>query len=133
MFLKHLKSEQRRAFLSLAGEMLASDAKTTVGEISRLAEIRRELGIDPDEAGVPLSVSGAADLMRDLKSRRIALLELLLCAEADGRVSFSESSLLKRLCGLWCIDPQELEWMQSWSIRFREMRAEACEMIFGEF
>lgn len=133
MFLKYLSPEQGRAFLSLAVEIMASDAKTTVGEISKFADIRRELGIDAGEQMEMLSVPCAVDLLEDAKSRQITLLELVLCAVSDGRVSVSESSLLQRLCSLWCIDPQQLESMRSWSIRFRELRNEARAMIFGEY
>ncbi len=132
MFLKHLSAGKRLAFLSLAVELIASDAVTTVGEMSGLAQVRGELGLDWAGEDEMLPVATAAARMNDGPSRRVSLLELMMLAGADGRLSIHESNLLERLCGLWRMDPAQLEAMRSWVGRYRDLKAEARAMIFGE-
>lgn len=132
MFLKHLSAGQHLAFLSLAVELIASDAVTTVGEMSGLAGVRGELGLDWAGEDEMLPVATAAARMNDGPSRRVSLLELMMLAGADGRLSIHESNLLERLCGLWRMDPAQLEAMRSWVGRYRDLKAEARAMIFEE-
>jgi len=129
VFLIRLSQSQRVAFLSLAHDIVTSDSVTTVGEVTQLASIRRELGFLADETPELLRIEVAAEQIDSSSARLIAMIELIDLCYADRRISVLESGLISRLATLWRINDSVLQGLENWVHRHRQLIGEAHELI----
>lgn len=106
MFLNLLSDEEKQIFLKLAVSVIQSDGKLEESEKSLVAEYSREMGIEnytleENVDAIPLVEKIAKNSSNSVK--RIFLLELLACANADGDFSKEEKSLIQsfvKVCSL---------------------------------
>ncbi len=129
MFLNRLSRSEGVAFLSLAHEVVTSDSVTTVGEVTRLAAIRRELGFSLDEIPEMLRMDVAAERIDSASARTIVMIELVDLCHADRRLSVFESGVINRLMTMWLIDGAKLQRIENWVRRHRQLIEEARELI----
>lgn len=97
MFLNLLNNEEKAIFLKLAISVIQADGKLEESEKSFIAQYSRELGIECyslDEKVDPLSLAEEIGKNSTDSVKRIFLLELLACANADGNFSEYEKSLI---------------------------------------
>jgi hypothetical protein len=132
VFLNRLSRFEGVAFLSLAHEIVTSDSVTTVGEVTRLAAIRRELGFSLDEAPDILRTDVAAERIDSASARTIVMIELVDLCHADRRLSVHESGVISRLTTMWMIDEKRLQGIENWVHRHRQLILEAHELIAKE-
>lgn len=96
MFLYLLDDKQKRAFFSVANEMVVADAKIVDAEVSYLKRLIAESGLDDDPGSV--SVADGLDLtaFSDRAAQVAVAVELLVVAVIDGHYHINEAGLARR-------------------------------------
>ena len=98
MFLNLLNDEEKVIFLKLAISVIQADGKLEESEKSFIAEYSREMGIERyafDEKVDPMPLAEKIGKNSTDSVKRIFLVELLACANADGDFAECEKSLLR--------------------------------------
>ena len=113
MFLSQLTEPEKAAFLALAREMVVLNG-VLVTETEMLAAACREMGLTVDQP-VFLSFEAACASFKSDRSRKIALMELMLLAKADGLVQAEESELAKRIQAAFGASDDVLAWARRWA------------------
>jgi len=132
MFLFHLTSAERRAFVGLAKYLVLADGSEAPAETAALRQLEIELGI-PLASFPPLApTSELLGTFVSRASKAAVLLELLTLAYADGLPHPQEMELLKRVAlGLGLSELRLLE-MESWVVQQMPLSAEANAFLTEE-
>ncbi len=96
MFLYFLDDDQKRAFFSVANEMIISDGKIVNNEVGYLKRLIVESGLGGDVGSI--SVADELDLtpFTERAARVAVAVELLVIAVIDGQYHISEAGLARR-------------------------------------
>lgn len=130
MFLKCLSDEERRAFLDLAHQVAEADGEVAGAEAEMLAYFRIEMGLS--EADYPLaglSIAAAAAQFSSDKSKRAALMELMLVVMADGVAHPGEHALLVEVADAFGIDQETADRQFAWVQRLMALVATGGRLI----
>lgn len=131
MFLAHLTSVERAAFVGLAKHLIAADGREGPTETEALRMIEAELGtpvagirpIEPSSQVLATFVSRA--------SRAALVLELLTLAYADGVPHPEEMEMLKVVASGVDISELELLEMEDWVVQQIPLTAKAKVFLNG--
>ncbi len=129
MFLQQLSYDERRAFDALAKVLIASDGNLAPEEARLLSQLRVELGFGDDPPADARSVTELASVFGTHRGRRIALLELLGIAHADGELHSSESEFLRQIARAWGVSEVELLTLENWTLRMLAVAGEAEALL----
>lgn len=97
MFLNLLNDEEKVTFLKLAISVVQADGKLEESEKSFIADYSREMGIERytlDEKVDPMPLAEKIGKNSSDSVKRVFLIELLACANADGDFAKHEKSLI---------------------------------------
>jgi uncharacterized tellurite resistance protein B-like protein len=132
MFLFHLNSDERRAFVGLAKHLIAADDRERPDEVGVLRLMERELGIAVAE--LPATPPHAEVLAKfSSKASRVAvLMELLTLAYADGEPHPEEMELLKTVAAGLEIPELRLLEMEDWIVRQLSLNSQANAFLNEE-
>tara|TARA_A100001037_G_C15019067_1_gene575467 strand:- start:311 stop:691 length:381 start_codon:yes stop_codon:yes gene_type:complete len=120
-----LHPSQRETLLGLAHNVVVSDGLLDPNEEGMLDEFKREMGLSSDLESSYIELIGVDEVFDSEKSRRIALLNLLLLSYADGAFEIEEECFLKELSKLFEVDDREFVLLESWARRFHVLEQEA--------
>ena len=139
MFLTHLSEPEKRAFLKLARD-LAALGGVVAEETEMLAAACREMQVQP-EAGLALTFVDACRAFASPRSRKIAVMELMMLAKADGRVQQAESALILEVARVFALPDEDVAWSRRWAelalelyrsgIRYLDAEAPADQAFAG--
>jgi len=125
MWLSALSSEQCRALLGLAHNVVVSDGLLDPNEEGMLDEFRREMELHPNLETEYLELDGVDATFDSRKSRIIALLNLLRLSYADGAFEIEEECLLKEVGQAFGVTDEEFQLLDNWVRRFLSLEEEA--------
>jgi len=112
MFLNLLNDEEKVVFLKLAISVIQADGKLQEKEKSFIAEYSREMGIEHytlDEKVDPLPLAEKIGKNSSDSVKRIFLIELLACANADGDFAEYEKSLINSFIKIFGLSENSLQ------------------------
>lgn len=132
MFLHELMAEEQAAFCLLARRLMQADGVESAVEDGMMQGMLRELGMSeaPVDANEPLDA--LASVFVSPRSRRIAMLELLLIACCDEEFHVKERELLQTLAEHMDFVPIAMIVMENWATRQLALANEAMEMLREE-
>jgi len=132
MFLSQLTAEEKLAFDAIAHRLVMSDGTLAEQELAIVSQLHAEMGLaeSPPSDGLPVEALTAH--FASPRSRRIALLELLGIAHADGDFHSEESALLREVAQRFGVDEPEFKLLESWTLRMLSMVTEAQRLVDGE-
>jgi hypothetical protein len=113
VFLAQLTDPEKRAFLKLARDLVALNG-VVAEETEMLASACREMGVPP-EAGLALSFDEACRAFGSERSRKIAVLELMMLAKADGLVQREENALIVEVSRVFDLPDESAAWSRRWA------------------
>lgn len=113
MFLTQLTEAEKRAFMKLARDLVALNG-VVAEETEMLAAACREMHVQP-EAGLALTFAEACRAFTSPRGRKIALMELMLLAKADGRVQDAESALILEVARCFELPDEAVTWSRRWA------------------
>lgn len=129
MWLSSLTSEQRKALLGLAHNVVVSDGLLDPNEETMLDEFKREMELNPEMQSEYLELSGIEQVFDSRRSRTIALLNLLRLSYVDGAFEIEEECLLKEVSGAFSITDDEFLLMDNWVKRLMALEDEAQSLM----
>ncbi|QOW60718.1 TerB family tellurite resistance protein [Treponema pedis] len=112
MFLNLLNDEEKSIFLKLAISIIQADGKLEDSEKSFIAEYSREMGIECytlDEKVDPMPLAEKIGKNSNDSVKRIFLVELLACANADGDFAEYEKSLIHSFVKIFGLSESSLQ------------------------
>lgn len=133
MFLEMLNTEQREAFLVLAGRVAISDGEDSIEEMEAIDAVRREMGLQNDIDMKKVLADLDVTAFDTHKSRVIAALELLQLAYADEYVHEAEIAEVRDVCEAMGFPEEWLSTMGEWATRFNEVEGEEQEGEMAEY
>ena len=113
MFLTQLTDPEKRAFLKLARDLVALNG-VVPEETEMLAAACREMHVPP-EAGLALSFDEACRAFGTTRSKKIAVMELMMLAKADGLVQHDENALVTEVAQVFDLQGDAVAWSQRWA------------------
>lgn len=128
MFLDLLGDVEKVAFSRLAYALIASFGIDDHEEKLFQAALA-EMGLyEPDLEG-PIQVELEAAAFQDQQSQRIALIELMLLALADGHLDTQEQHILDTILDAFGYDQQTLEEAWNWVRDYHHLTRRASEWV----
>ena len=125
MFLHELTTEQKRAFLVLARQVIAADERLAMQEVERLEALYREADVPAETSAAP-DVVGDVNYMFDTpRARAVVLLELLLVAYADGDFDARENQTIQDAAKAMGLSETHWAHLHDWARRLVALRQEA--------
>lgn len=115
MFLAPLSAAQKRAFMSLAGRVIAADNRDSRLERELMKTLTAEMGMPDTPDGMDLAAATAE--FADWESRVRAMLELIGIARADYDFDKRESEVIRDIAQEFGISEGEFEIMDDWVFR----------------
>ncbi|UTY33281.1 TerB family tellurite resistance protein [Treponema putidum] len=112
MFLNLLNDEEKVIFLKLAISVIQADGKLEESEKSFIAEYSREMGIERYTLGEKVDPMPLAEKIGKNSTdsvKRIFLVELLACANADGDFAEYEKSLIRSFVKIFGLSESSLQ------------------------
>ena len=128
VFLHELSSEQRRAFLVLARQVIDADRRLAIQEVERLDRLYAEAGLEAEHADAPNGVGDLNLLFQSDRARVVVVLDLLLVAYADGRLDPREVEAVRGVAARLQIDAGTWEAALDWARRYEDLVEEAAVM-----
>lgn len=113
MFLTQLTDPEKRAFLKLARDLVAIGG-VVAEEQEMLTAACREMHVQP-EAGLALGFDEACRAFATPRSKKIAVLELMMLAKADGLVQQEENALIGEVAARFGLTPEAVTWSRRWA------------------
>lgn len=113
MFLTQLTEPEKRAFMKLARDLVALNG-VVAEETEMLEAACREMHVEP-VAGLALTFDEACRAFQSLRSRKVALMELMLLAKADGHVQHEESALVLEVARCFELPDEAVTWSRRWA------------------
>lgn len=132
MFLFHLNPEERRAFVGLAKQLIAADAREQPEEAGVLRLMELELGIPVADLPATPPRAEALATFSSKQSRVAVLMELLTLAYADGEPHPKEMDLLETVAAGLGIPELRLLEMEDWIVRQLSLNAEANAFLIDD-
>jgi hypothetical protein len=130
MFLSELTSEQKRAFLVLARQVIAADERLALQELERLEALYHEANLPPETPAAPDVVADLNYMFPSERARAVVTLELLMVALADASVDRRELTAVRSIAEGMEVDEEAWGAMRDWAGRYADLVAEA--RTFGE-
>lgn len=128
MFLDLLGDVEKVAFSRLAYALIASFGIDEHEEKLFQAALA-EMGLyEPDLEG-PIQVEVEAAAFQSTESQRIALIELMLLALADGHLDTQEQHILDTILDAFGFDPQTLDAAWTWVRDYHHLTRRASEWV----
>ena len=112
MFLNLLNDEEKSIFLKLAIAVIKADGRLEESEKQYIADYSREMGITEYSLDEKIKVTALAEKIgKDSTDtvKRIFLLELTACANADGDFADTEKSLINSLVKTFKLSDSSLQ------------------------
>jgi uncharacterized tellurite resistance protein B-like protein len=132
MFLFHLTSAERTAFVGLAKHLIAADGREGSAETAALRLLEVELGLPvANLPALPPSPQVLGTFV-SRASRAAVVLELLSLAYADGLPHPNEMEMLKSVAGGLGISELRLLEMENWVVQQLPLSAEANAFLTEE-
>ncbi|NNF57483.1 MAG: hypothetical protein HKN04_04510 [Rhodothermaceae bacterium] len=125
MFLHELTTEQQRAFLILARQVMAADERLAMQEVERLEALYRETGLPAETAAGPDAVGDMNYLFASPRVRAVVLLELLLVAHADDDLDPRENAVIRDVAERMEVYDDDWTRFSAWAARYAALRREA--------
>ena len=125
MWLSSLSSEQRKALLGLAHNVVVSDGLLDPNEEGMLDEFKREMELTQSQEVEYLELSGIERIFDSRKSRVVALVNLLRLGYADGAFEIEEECLLREVCHAFQLPEEEFLLLENWVRRLIALEDEA--------
>ena len=125
MWLSSLSTEQRKALLGLAHNVVVSDGLLDPNEEGMLDEFKREMELNQSRELEYLELAGIEKIFDTRKSRVVALLNLLRLSYADGAFEIEEECLLKEISQAFSLSDEEFLLLDNWVRRLISLEAEA--------
>lgn len=129
MWLSTLSTEQRRALLGLAHNVVVSDGLLDPNEEWMLGEMKREMELNPADDSEYLELSGIEEIFDSRQSRVVALVNLLRLGYADGAFEIEEECLLREVCKAFQLPDDEFLLLENWVRRFVALEDEARDLM----
>ncbi len=131
MWLSSLQSEQRKALLGLAHNVIVSDGLLDPNEEGMLDQFKREMELHPSVESEYLELDGIERVFDTRKARVIALLNLLRLSYADGAFEVEEECLLKEISRTFEVTDDEFLLLDNWVRRLLALEEEARALMSG--
>lgn len=125
MWLSSLSSEQRKALLGLAHNVVVSDGLLDPNEEGMLDEFKREMELTQSQEVEYLELSGIERIFDSRKSRVVALVNLLRLGYVDGAFEIEEECLLREVCHAFQLPEEEFLLLENWVRRLIALEDEA--------
>lgn len=129
MFLRELTTEQKRALLILARQVIAADERLALSEVELLDHLYDEAGLASEGASAPDQVGDLNYLFDTARARAVVLINLLLVAHADGRVDPKENDAIWGIAMRLRVEAPAFDRLQAWAYRYAGLMAEG--LAFG--
>ena len=129
MWLSSLSSDQRKALLGLAHNVVVSDGLLDPNEETMLDEFKREMELNPELQSEYLELDGIEQVFDSRRSRTVALLNLLRLSYVDGAFEIEEECLLKEVSRAFSISDDEFLLMDNWVKRLMALEGEAQDLM----
>jgi uncharacterized tellurite resistance protein B-like protein len=131
MWLSALQTDQRKALLGLAHNVVVSDGLLDPNEESMLDEFKREMELNPSFEPEYLELSGIENTFDSRKSRLIALLNLLRLSYVDGAFEIEEECLLKEVSQVFGVSEEDFLLLDNWVRRLHALEEEGRNLLRG--
>ena len=125
MWLASLTDQQSRVLLGLAHNVVVSDGLLDPNEELMLNQFKREMELSPDTETDYVELDGIERIFDTMRSRRIALLNLIHISYADGALEIEEECLLRELATAFEIDEAQFALLENWVKRMLALEREA--------
>ena len=125
MWLDALTTEQRRALLGLAHNVVVSDGLLDPNEEFMLDAFKREMDLSPRLEADYVELDGIEKIFSTRRSRAIALLNLLRLSYVDGAFEIEEECLLKEVSRAFGLAEEEFLLLDNWVRRLVALEQEA--------
>ncbi|MDP4639606.1 MAG: hypothetical protein NWR61_10295 [Pseudomonadales bacterium] len=129
MFLAGLSQQQKETLMCLAHNVVVSDGLLSTGEELMMADMHREMNLDPGFAPHYLPLSGVERIFVTQRSRIIALMALLRLGYADGAFEIEEQFFIRDLAAALNVGPQHLARIENWVRRLIALQQEASDLM----
>jgi tellurite resistance protein len=129
MWLSMLSSEQRKALLGLAHNVVVSDGLLDPNEEQMMNEFKREMDLSPRMQADYLELDGIEKIFDTHRSRVIALLNLLRLSYVDGAFEVEEECLLMEISRTFGFSEGEFQLLNNWVKRLVSLEAEARRLM----
>jgi tellurite resistance protein len=129
MWLSMLSSEQRKALLGLAHNVVVSDGLLDPNEEQMMNEFKREMDLSPRMEADYLELDGIENVFDTHRSRVIALLNLLRLSYVDGAFEVEEECLLMEISRTFGFSEGEFQLLNNWVKRLVSLEAEARRLM----
>jgi tellurite resistance protein len=129
MWLSMLSSEQRKALLGLAHNVVVSDGLLDPNEEQMMNEFKREMDLSPRMEADYLELDGIENVFDTHRSRVIALLNLLRLSYVDGAFEVEEECLLMEISRPFGFSEGEFQLLNNWVKRLVSLEAEARRLM----
>jgi tellurite resistance protein len=129
VWLSSLSSDQRKALLGLAHNVVVSDGLLDPNEETMLDEFKREMELNPELQPEYLELGGIEQVFDSHRSRTVALLNLLRLSYVDGAFEIEEECLLKEVSRAFSISDDEFLLMDNWVKRLMALEGEAQDLM----
>ena len=113
MFLVDLSPDEKKAFFSLATDMIAADGKVTESEQTMLQLLMAELGLSPGDSP-RVAIEQALDVLAGSDSTEAVLTELIGLALVDQEYPDEERALVTRVAEALGISSREQRSLEQW-------------------
>lgn len=127
MLLIQLKSKEKFAFLRLAHFLAKTDGSYSDLEKELIDEYCFEMGIDNVDFEDTSLESILGEFQTD-KSKRIALMELMILVHIDDMFNQEEYKIIQEICKNFNIDQKEFSYLSSWGKAVCAMREQAIAL-----
>ena len=131
MWLSALQTDQRKALLGLAHNVVVSDGLLDPNEESMLDEFKREMELNPSFEPEYLELSGIENTFDSRRSRLIALLNLLRLSYVDGAFEIEEECLLKEVSQVFGVSEEDFLLLDNWVRRLHALEEEGRNLLRG--
>ena len=130
MWLSSLTSEQRKALLGLAHNVVVSDGLLDPNEESMLDEFKREMALHPATEADYLELDeGIGETFSTRRAQTIAMLNLLRLGYVDGAFEIEEECLLKEISETFGFNAADFLLLHNWVKRLVALEKEAAGLM----
>jgi len=129
MWLTSLETEQRKALLGLAHNVIVSDGLLDPNEEGMLDQFKREMDLNPRLESDYLELDGIEAIFASRQSRVIALLNLIRLSYAEGAFEIEEECLLKEISRTFEVSDAEFMLLDNWVRRLIALEDEARSLM----
>jgi hypothetical protein len=129
MFLAGLSQQQKETLMCLAHNVVVSDGLLSTGEELMMADMHREMNLDPAFEPHYLPLAGVESIFVTQRSRIVVLMALVQLGYADGAFEIEEQFLIRDLATAFGIVPQHMIRIENWVRRLIALQQEASDLM----